>query len=115
MENGQCARTNSTGTTLKNCASELSGVCVKCVERAYYDINNNCVMVSDFCKEFNTFSGYCTSCYTGYALNSNTGECLPSETATCKNTDTQTKLCTECVKGYYLDIDSQCKQIDVLC
>lgn len=114
LTNGSCARENVNTTLQGNCAQWLDGVCTKCVDRAYYDINNDCVMASDLCKTFNSFNGYCTSCYSGFALNLTTGVCSPSSSAACAQTDSK-NVCTKCIKGYYLDASSQCQAIDPQC
>lgn len=115
LTNGACIRQNTTVIALSNCAEELQGVCVKCVSRAYYDINNKCVMASDLCKTFNGFNGHCTSCYLGYGLDEATGQCIPSSSANCRKTDPNTNLCTECTTGNYLDVQSVCQPIDQNC
>lgn len=115
LTNQKCIRNNASAVAQTNCAEELQGVCIKCVARAYYDINNNCVMASTLCRTFNTFNGFCTSCYTGYALDDLIGKCLPSQRANCKTKDPNTNVCTECTKGNYLDTRSVCQVIDPNC
>lgn len=112
--NGSCVSTAETDT-LSNCQKMLNGVCVKCVDRAYSNFDNNCVKVSDLCSTFNTFNGFCTSCYSGYALNFTTGDCYASETAACTSYNPGSGLCTKCITGFYLDGQSQCQLIDSQC
>ena len=111
---GACIKETTIELIQKNCAEELMGVCVKCAERAYFDIDMTCIMASDLCKTFNTFNGFCTSCYIGYALNETSGLCLPSDSAACSKRNSN-NVCTECLKGYFLDAQSQCQAIDVNC
>ncbi len=114
LTNNSCIRDTIITIQEGNCAQWLAGVCVKCANRAYYDINNNCVMASDLCKTYNQFNGFCTSCYTGYALDSKTGVCSASSNAVCTETDSK-NVCKKCIKGYYLDQTSECKGIDIQC
>jgi hypothetical protein len=114
LSNGACQQTNSSSPTQANCQQTLQGVCVQCVTRAYYDINNNCVMVSDLCNTFNTFNGFCLTCFSGYALNTTDGTCNPSLTAVCSSTNAN-GVCTKCSTGYYLDSQSNCQPIDAFC
>lgn len=111
---GSCVST-AVADGQSNCAQMLNGVCVKCVDRAYADFNNNCVKVSDLCSTFNTFNGFCTSCYSGYALNTSAGVCYASETAACTTYNPGSGLCTKCINGFYLDGTSQCQLIDSQC
>jgi len=74
LSGNTCVISSSKSDISTTCAQWLDDVCIKCSARAYYDINGNCVKVSDSCKTFNTFNGKCTTCYGGYSLNSN-GEC----------------------------------------
>lgn len=71
-------------------------------------------MASDLCKTFNQFNGHCTSCYNGYALDSKIGVCSASSNAVCAETNSQ-NVCKKCIKGYYMDQTSQCKEIDIHC
>lgn len=98
------------------CAQWADDFCVKCVPRAYYDVNANCIMVSDSCKTFNTFNGHCTSCYPGNAV-STQGECLPSvdSPTSCAGTDAVSGLCNKCYNGSYLSAESKCVEIDAFC
>jgi hypothetical protein len=112
---GNCNPTNSSSTVSTTCAQWLDSVCVKCVPRAYYDFEANCIMVSDSCNTFNNFNGKCTSCYSGYLLDSN-GNCNQSNSTTlCATTDQKSGLCIKCFNGSYLDASSNCLPIDPQC
>lgn len=112
---GECVASNASSLVSTTCAQWLDGVCVKCIPRAYYDFQANCVMVSDSCKTFNNFNGKCTSCYSGYSLDNN-GNCNESNaTIACASTDPTTGLCLRCFNGSYLDASSNCVPIDPQC
>ena len=111
LNNGTCIRTDSSLED-STCAEWLNGVCAQCVPRAYFDFDNNCVMVSDLCDTFNDFSGECTSCYSGYSLSD--GECIVSASSSDCVKSEGDGSCSECPQGSYLS-GGKCIPINPFC
>lgn len=95
-----------------NCASYVSGICVKCVPKSFMNSNGKCQAVNQNCQTYSNLNGACLTCYSGFSLNN--GQCLQSQIT---NGCTQFNIygnCLQCAQGYYLNANS-CVQIDVQC
>jgi proprotein convertase subtilisin/kexin type 5 len=83
-----------------NCRQYQSNVCVQCAQ-SFYMLNNLCVAQNPQCKDINTTTGVCISCYPGYTLQA--GTCtIP------RNIDPNCNLpsgtnCLSCRDGYWLN------------
>lgn len=53
------------------CAKWNGLICERCAARSI-SINGVCRAVNTLCNTWDTFNGFCTSCYNGYILNGNT-------------------------------------------
>lgn len=47
---------------------------MRCAERAYFGPKGLCIAVSDFCRTWDNYDGFCLTCYKGYNLMN--GECV---------------------------------------
>ena len=49
---------------------------MKCAERAYFGPKGLCIAVSDYCRTWDNYDGFCLTCYKGYSLLN--GDCVES-------------------------------------
>ena len=67
----------SFGTLDAFCAKWSGRKCLQCAERAYFGPIGLCIPVSDYCRTWDNFDGFCLTCYAGYDLME--GRCEESE------------------------------------
>ena len=78
MKNGLCkiSPVKDVANIDSFCAEWDNLSCQKCAERAYFGQIGFCNPVSDYCRTWDTYDGYCLTCYKGYTLDN--GECIES-------------------------------------
>jgi hypothetical protein len=72
LRNNDCIINNSTvnvGNAL--CALWNGPTCQQCATRSF-NYNGVCTAVNTLCNTWDSFNGFCSSCYNGYVLNGNT-------------------------------------------
>jgi hypothetical protein len=91
-EEGKCKQTTKViPSNIDTFCAEWEGLtCKKCAERAYFGPIGLCIPVSDFCRTWDHYDGFCLTCYKGYDLED--GKCLESEKNKQPPTDLGCKL-----------------------
>jgi len=78
--NGECMKSNDTSAIDPNCASFVSGACVRCSKNYFFNSFNVCQSVSPLCKTYDTIFGYCLTCYQSFILKN--GACIEDKNNT---------------------------------
>jgi hypothetical protein len=118
--NGTCTARAPTDPALSGCADWLDNVCQSCAAKHFKNAQGSCVPVNDQCREWNTTTGQCTSCYFGYALSN--GTCVLDAGALAAqvvanplcNNFTNTG-CVSCADRAVFDSKGICKAVDTQC
>lgn len=85
---------------------------MRCASRTFLNSEGKCEKVSEDCRTYNDFDGYCLSCYSGFALKS--GKCVQDTVkGGCSELDSNGK-CTKCATGFYIN-NNECIQVDAQC
>ncbi|ESU45850.1 Variant-specific surface protein [Giardia duodenalis] len=105
--NGNCAA--NTART-KFCTNASNGACTQCAN-GYFLLDGGCYQTSrqpgsQVCTAAN--NGQCQTCANGQQPASGVCPACPANCASCTGTDTKT--CTKCLSGYYLDSGSVCRK-----
>lgn len=90
-----------------NCAEWKDKVCMKCADRAYFNNQGKCTLVSEKCKTFDEQTGHCESCYEGYKLNREKGKCYRDKSVSACLESHHGK-CEKCAFSYYLTDKKSC-------
>jgi hypothetical protein len=115
--NGSCTLTNIADTTLLGCAIWVGSKCMTCSQRYYFNQQNVCVPVSDFCSTWSS-NGACNSCYGGYVLSSgtcvvNTNTNYVTGNPLCQTFSGQT--CIACASRSYFNVYGICTTVSAQC
>lgn len=90
-------------------------ICVKCIFRAYLDINTGaCKQVNPLCNEYDA-SGNCLTCWPGYALSNGTCAVKVMPTPPNCNKIDNNGVCVLCSSDAYMDANKNCIQKDTNC
>lgn len=95
------------------CAVWKGTSCIKCAERAFFNIDGLCVPVDSQCQTWDPLNGNCLSCYGGYLLSTD-GRCTQSPVqapsdAGCSRWSADIKTCLECSQRFFFDTNGKCQ------
>lgn len=118
----QCLKTNSSNCTLVNVTANNATVCTQCALGYSLDSTPDgimCVENTPNCVYYNG-NGQCIQCQAGYLpSNSQYGDCVPCPGDNCPYfcmyLGITTQVCTQCINGYYLNLDSICAPAPLGC
>ena len=104
LSGGKCIQFSNAGlasTSDPHCAEWTGRNCSKCADRSYFGPIGFCIPVSDYCRTWDKYDGYCLSCYLGYTLQPK-GGCVVADEASgpsdlgCNQFDWKTYECVTC-------------------
>ena len=92
--------------------------CLECADRSFFNQDNVCVAVSDYCNTWDALTGACLTCPSGYALKD--GACniapgiKPSDLG-CKIWDWSNQKCTSCSSNFVFNQNNVCVPVSDQC
>ena len=113
--NGTCSVRDISDPALKGCAKWNNLECEACAAKHYFDADKVCQAVSPHCREWDTTTGECTSCYHGFMIDN--GNCVlnpnaPGSAETAGNplcAEWNDVICVKCAERAYFDVDGICR------
>ena len=86
---------------------------MRCADRAFFNAEGICQLVSVDCNTYDELTGLCTSCYAGFGLDN--GICSKStQSSGCLERD-QNGVCIRCSFRSYLSDANECVSVDDQC
>jgi hypothetical protein len=116
LNQGQCTRSNDTSPIDLNCASFVSGACVKCSKGFYFGSNGACLAVSPLCQTFDPATGSCLTCYPSFIVVG--GACVEDKNHTQGDPNCASWLsgvCTACATRTFMDGNGLCQSVSIDC
>jgi len=107
--NGECIKGNDTSVIDPNCASFVSGACVKCSKNFFFDSLGVCEAVSPLCQTYDPLNGNCLTCYQSFILNN--GACIEDKNNTQGDSNCASWLsgiCTACASRTFMNVKGLC-------